>query len=273
MTTDQLDTVIRKIQKLMALSRSSNPHEAAAAAAKAQELLLQHKIDMATVDGSQKVDVADPMARIDMPLGDGSKAAAWKGTLASAVSEAYLCKTVWLRRESVARRRPDGVVEWENLPVRLAFLGRKTDVEISIYMFGYLARQIDDLASLAVKILKSEAQYGFCGAAYWKTWRNNFRYGAIETLRRRLMEEERRFVAETKAPTASTTALMVLDKAKGELKEYTKSVFPSLHKRHVKSDYNHTARSAGKEAGEKVSLNRALKGSDGKGHAALTGGN
>jgi hypothetical protein len=43
-------TVLTKIKKLLALSTSSNPNEAASAAAKAQELLMQHNLTMSQIE-------------------------------------------------------------------------------------------------------------------------------------------------------------------------------------------------------------------------------
>jgi hypothetical protein len=46
---DRLSAVLRKVKRLRALATSSNPHEAAAAAAAADRLMTQHRIDEATL--------------------------------------------------------------------------------------------------------------------------------------------------------------------------------------------------------------------------------
>lgn len=49
MTDDKNEKIIEKIQKLLALSESSNPHEAERAAERAQALMLKHNIEMQSV--------------------------------------------------------------------------------------------------------------------------------------------------------------------------------------------------------------------------------
>ena len=44
--SDQREKLLEKIRQLLALATSSNEFEAAAAAAKASELLMKHRIDM-----------------------------------------------------------------------------------------------------------------------------------------------------------------------------------------------------------------------------------
>src|SRR5579884_2145941 len=50
------ETIIEKIQKLLALSTSSNEHEAALALAKAQNMLLQYNLSLEEVSAKQKPD-------------------------------------------------------------------------------------------------------------------------------------------------------------------------------------------------------------------------
>ena len=48
--TPDLNRIVDRVKKLLALSTSANPHEAALAAAKAQELLFRHNLSMAMVE-------------------------------------------------------------------------------------------------------------------------------------------------------------------------------------------------------------------------------
>src|SRR4051812_49350731 len=50
--TQQADMapIVEKVRKLLALSTSSNPHEAALAAAKAQNLLAQYNLELSQID-------------------------------------------------------------------------------------------------------------------------------------------------------------------------------------------------------------------------------
>src|SRR3954454_9262567 len=46
----EIDRIVDRVKKLLALSSSQNPHEAALAAAKAQELLFKHNLSLALVE-------------------------------------------------------------------------------------------------------------------------------------------------------------------------------------------------------------------------------
>ena len=69
-----------RIRKLLALADSPNEHEAAAAAEKAQELMLRHGIELATVAASTH----QPL-KVDEHVASG-KVDPWRGILASAVA-------------------------------------------------------------------------------------------------------------------------------------------------------------------------------------------
>src|SRR3712207_287418 len=59
----EIDRVVERIKKLLALTSSQNPNEAALAASKAQELLFRHNLSMAMVEaateGGNSAYVAD----------------------------------------------------------------------------------------------------------------------------------------------------------------------------------------------------------------------
>lgn len=83
------DSIIRKIKKLLALSKSSNEHEAKRAMLKAQEFLIKYKISIKEVEAYQdkKVKVIESRTKITFTK------AKWKGELAHIIAENFGCYT------------------------------------------------------------------------------------------------------------------------------------------------------------------------------------
>ena len=84
-----IDQAIDRARKLFALSTSDNPHEAASAAAKAQEILDRHDISQAMLEADADDDTDEPVENFkdkDAPLESGrSIAPSRSATLRSAV--------------------------------------------------------------------------------------------------------------------------------------------------------------------------------------------
>jgi hypothetical protein len=83
--------IVDKVKKLLALSKSSNPNEAAAAAARAAELMFEHKIEAADLEitGGAKRPVE---AVTEATLSNGDWREFWKGQLAEAVARSMSCR-------------------------------------------------------------------------------------------------------------------------------------------------------------------------------------
>src|SRR5687767_2279756 len=83
-TTEQ---VVERVRKLLALSSSSNPHEAALAAERALEIAQRHNLDLSRVDGP----LEGPFAERAYDVGG---AAQWRWLLMSAVARAHFCRAL-----------------------------------------------------------------------------------------------------------------------------------------------------------------------------------
>ena len=112
--------IIEKIKKCLALSRSANEHEAAAALRQAQKLMAQYRIDMSDVDMS---DIAE------MEIGASVKKTppTWENNLMCKIAEALGCKLLF---RSFSR----GKANW-------VFIGGETEVEIAKYAAQVMMRQ------------------------------------------------------------------------------------------------------------------------------------
>lgn len=110
------DKILNKIRNLFALA-GNNPseHEAAAAALKAQELMAKYHIDMAQVDGIDKIEFFNAVYKNS----DKHEMKKWKLMLAPIIAKNFCCK-VYASGKSIV------------------FFGYKKDAEIAREVFGFL---------------------------------------------------------------------------------------------------------------------------------------
>ena len=105
------------------------------------------------------------------------KVPAWKVRLASEVSKACLCRMFW---------NSGTYCSFEVRPGTFTYVGRKGNVEIAQYLFTYLERFIQDIASELKK-----ASNGL-GRSWWNSWYR----GCVNTIGRRLKEELKAFESQ-----------------------------------------------------------------------------
>ena len=116
-----MQQIIERVRKLLALSTSSNPHEAALAAAKVQELLQQYNLELSQVETATK---EQPPAYEHQSVDVGSKRV-WKRLLMGAIAHAHFCEAVTMSGTT-----------------RLAVIGQKHNIEVAHYLYDYLSRQL-----------------------------------------------------------------------------------------------------------------------------------
>jgi len=109
--------LLAKIRKCLALASSSNEHEAAAALAKARELMEEHGIDDATLAMAEVEEATGRASRTQKPP-------AWESILAHSVSRAL------------------DVVGFVNVVGDRTFVGRGARSEVAAYAFVVLFRQL-----------------------------------------------------------------------------------------------------------------------------------
>lgn len=234
------DATILKIKKLLALSRSSNEHEAALAASRAQELLFKHKIEMATVESA-----IDPKHVTNNAVSEtfdyapkGKRNQAWRTKLLNSVAMNNFCKVVII-----------GGGELKNSCI----IGTKSDIEIVTYLFSYLTCEIDRLAKDSGKRARER---------FMKTgehvdpfrWYMSFCDGAQTEVHWKLVEQ--RMKDERDTPT-ETMALVKRDDQQAEDK--MNQMFPSLRKmKTTAASRDYQANSEGHAAGKDISLRRGL---------------
>jgi Protein of unknown function (DUF2786) len=128
--SEATDSILRKIRKCLALSASSNEHEAAAALRQAQKLMAEYGVNEATLAGAD-VGTADAESqRCTQPAG-------WEHMLAHMIASVFGCQLIF---------RPGYFVEHaRSLSKRgcFVYIGLKTHVELAVYAHSVLRRQIE----------------------------------------------------------------------------------------------------------------------------------
>lgn len=238
-----LEEVMDRVAKLLRLARSDNPHEAASAAAKAQEILARYSIDQATIDLDGDSD-EPPEAIADFSDTDPLDAAKhnfarWRLMLASLLCEANGAM---------------GTVISTTAGKRLGVIGRPSDVGKVRYMYAWLTQEIDRMAAIA-------------GKSLGRTWTNNYRLGAVEGIGEQLRAANRKAAESARAEATSSAALIRVDKAIAHVEERAKEVDAwvqqnrgNFAKRNwSRSTYDTSARAEGFQAGAAIDLGARVR--------------
>jgi len=152
MARDPLATV----RKLLALSNSTHVHEAAAAAARAQELIARYRLE-SLLDAEQSA-AADPVE--EEVLETARRQRRWKTVLASRLAQANHCVS-FVRKTGRERQ--------------IVLAGRADDRAAVRSLWEWLVPQLEWLSAT------------HC-AGHDKRWHDDFRIGAVETIAARLSE-------------------------------------------------------------------------------------
>lgn len=173
--------IVDKIQKLLALAQSSNPNEAALAAARAQELMIKYAVEEADLN-KNRIGVVPNEAIETEALELGYKSLPhWQIHLANALSKSFFCRVFY-------RRGRDCFV-----------VGRKSDREVLKATFRALKSDIERLADKAWNAKPKD--FGIHG----RTWKVGFYEGAVKTISERLEAN----ILKLKADNAGTAIVLV----------------------------------------------------------------
>lgn len=227
------DKILDKVRKLLKLSESSNANEAAAAAAKAQQLIDEYNLSAAllAVETDQPED-NEPIDIEDKPLYQQKQLRTWIYALAEAIANCNSCQIYHAK----------GAIE---------LVGRKSDAEKVRYLFGYLVHETERLCDRD-------------GLGCGRTWRNNYRLGVVDTIKSKLKEQHRAFKDQAREQVSSDSlALVKVDKALARIEAKDASVADwSRRNLRLGSSFSHCrgnqfARQAGRLAGQSISIGKA----------------
>lgn len=170
-----LARVLSRVRKLLALATSSNVHEAALAAAQAQALIDQHRLEALLAE-----EAAEPITDgSEAPLERARRPRKWRSVLASALAEANGC-LAWSAERG-------GQTE-------LYVLGRAEDRAVVAALYEWLGPRIEWLSATH-------------GAGRDRAFHEAFRVGAVEAVVARLRP------AQPSGPEAAALVPVVADLA------------------------------------------------------------
>lgn len=173
-----LDGIINRIQKLMALTegRGATEAEAALAASHVQRLLAEHNLSMAHVEASGGSSGKD--GKRERTGVDRKQVYKWQRELMAALAELNYCKplTKWEFRNG-------GKVK---VFAGYELIGRSANVATTAAMFDYLLHAIERVARDEVKD----------PALYFTRYAHSFKEGASVRLVERLQQKKREIVAQ-----------------------------------------------------------------------------
>jgi hypothetical protein len=216
------EKILERVRRLLALSKSSNEFEAAAAAAKAQELLFKHRLEMNEVPTEDGKNASEPFERHTMKA---ENTATWRGTLLNVIAMNNDCSVIRLHGTF------DGKKEY-------AVVGQKSNFEVCEYLYGYLVQQIDAAAKKHYEMGRSDQ------------WFTAFRFGAVNAVGETLKEQRR-------ASAATPTGMELVVASTAALEKKTKELFPHLTTRNQRIG-DSGGYQTGQRDGAKIGIRRAM---------------
>ena len=251
-----MQDIIDRITKLLALATSPYEHEAAAAATKAQELLMEHNLrleDVKTVHKSPDIPIEQ------IAIGSSSRKVYWKGSIANAIANANFCKMWWLGG-------------------RMIVAGRSHNVAIALSLYDYLTNTIERLAADGVKAEKQAwriylSQIEGTGIEpiaepNWRRWKASFITGCSKRLSERIDAQTKRINAEVIRYTAVTglACRMAHEREQEAISQWRREQGINLTQRKSgsKARVTRDGYTAGQRAGDSISLERQLSNTNGQ---------
>lgn len=186
--------IIEKIQKLLKLSESSNVHEAALAAQRAADLMLKYNIEKSVLDFDQ-----NKKEEIEYSLfekNEGSNKNRFQGDLASAIASFFDAQILWRGND-------------------LWLVGSKSDLNATKYLFQAISNQITELCESAWWSI------GKWSGVHGKTWKGSFRQGALDEIKKRLVERKKTFKSEF---SSNSKELVVVNEHARDVKAFLASM-------------------------------------------------
>jgi hypothetical protein len=222
-----LESILNRIRKLLALSKSPNENEAAAAANAAAKLQEEYQIESAQLELNGEDFVVDP---IDAEIleQEGLRKSSFKGLVVVGVA------------------KMTGIRAW-TVGTTYKFFGRQSATRTAIYMCQYLWQTIEDLA-------KSEyaASNTPVGAVRWKS---AFKLGCAGRIQKRLFDlAKENEVARNNAINAGSQALILVRKKDLEVAKAFAQLDLHLRKNPRANIGSREGYDAGTRAGDGVSL-------------------
>jgi hypothetical protein len=224
---EQLDknVLIEKIQKILSLANGTNfGPEAETAKRKAGELMAAYAVSMSEVLNT-KQSSEEAFIRIDID-GTSDKKVNWESALAFSIAKAFDSRTV-----------NTGLNKWEHW--KIAFIGMKSDLELSIHFFKFLRRTVGQMSDRTFSNKSDKMTYA---------------YSLAVELGRRLEE-----IYKIRNEISPECRDLVVVKNSG-VEKTMKDIFPHLTYSKPTLNGSHASWEKGRQDAQRVSLVRPITG-------------
>lgn len=239
------ESIIERVKKLLALSTSSNPHEAATAAALANKLILQHALSQHELLGTSETPIYDKE-----PVFSTKRVTMWKYNLLMVLAKNYGCKVI------ICDKAKDIFADkFSRTETNYRLIGAPSDIEVIKYLFSYLTMMTEILVKLNSAQHKSDRSQG-------KIIANSYAEGIIRGIDLQLEASRASFFSEVKASNEQSkiNALAVIDNklsvADAAMKKFIPNVTYSRVTSHSKIDS--TQFNNGVNDGKSIQINKAI---------------
>lgn len=232
MTQEERNGVIEKIIKLTNLANNSaaTPDEAAAAASRAQALMFKYNLDMAQVETAQVgMDITKDW--FDMGAHGANRfTITFHRELMHTIARNNFCKYL----QSTGSNR-------------IVLVGKPHDIEMAKYLYGYLSREIIQLAAKAVKLHCDAVDPGPRGS-----WVLSYSRGAVRTIGNMLYAQRK---ADVAAHTGGSALVLATEQA---LAEALSRFFPKTGKAQGTDSPDSRAALLGARDARNISINKPV---------------
>ena len=229
-----LKAILEKAAKIKALAdRAGTPEEAANAAAKLQAMMLRYNLTEQAVEENLSENL-DKYTKEEFELNENRNHKGWTSSLYWSIAKANQCESLFYPKS-----------------VKMGIVGRKHNIDMVNYLYGYLSTEIKRQAA---KASKGEYKPG--------TFNRAFCLGAVSTVRKRLNEEVENVVREE--PKYGDLIVVEKQLVRQEFKKH----FPHTRSGGSSSIGSRGGYAAGQAAGRNIGLRGGITGGS-KGVALL----
>lgn len=229
-----------KITKLLAKAEgTTNPHEAEAFMAKAEELMLENGIERAHLEAKRPGEKREDIIQVRIYIKDGHGYARAMVAIAHAIAPSFSVR-------SLQSKLPDGWVVW--------FVGHRSDVAQAETLFNSLMVQSH---KQALHWWKTEGKIVNAGCTNFSAYlaRREFIFAFASGVRQRLEETRNRVVEEA----ATGTDLVLRDRYDLVIEWIDENMDVSKARANNRSYGGNAAARAGKQAGRNAISTKELK--------------
>ena len=225
--------LIQRLQKVRALTESSVPGEAAAAAAKLQEILLKYNLEMEDIkDDSPVLD--DRYVKEELELGTTSgNMINWRRILLSGIARSLMCAAFGYQGTR-----------------KMVIVGQGHNIEIVRHFYDYLSSEISRLADVTWTKARNRTR------EHARSWKSSFYNGAVDIVVQRLEEKYQ----QVSQQDSHTQALVLRNQR--DLDDAVEHLIGRVRKNTVRQRHSKAGYGRGARAGKRVNLDRPVRGEE-----------